>query len=143
MLYKDFLTSTTRCPFCEGERQEILLKNDLAFLTYALAPYHKHHLLVVPKAHMGAYGELQTKDHAAIQSLLDTGMQMLRRLGYSNMTILVRDGKESGKSVEHLHYHLIPDIRLGDVDHLGEERRVLNQEEIVPLLQELRRALSF
>ena len=54
---------------------------------------------------------------------------------------MVREGKSTGKSIEHLHYHIIPDITLGAGDHSGADRMVLNQEEINNLINRLKSAI--
>ena len=139
MLYKDFLKTIRGCAFCDNDRV-VLCDNDRAKLLYALAPYHKHHLLVVPKRHLELLEELGAEEQEAIDQLIDDAVILLRKLKYNNFSILVRDGMEAGKSVPHLHYHVIPDIRLGDVDHLGALRRVLDPEEEAALLKELKEA---
>ena len=67
---------------------------------------------------------------------------MLRKLGYENVSLLVREGKDSGKSVAHLHYHIIPNIQLGSSTHGGTERVVLTDREVDVLLAQMRGLLS-
>ncbi|MBI3633701.1 MAG: HIT domain-containing protein [Candidatus Vogelbacteria bacterium] len=136
MLYKDFLKDMKECPFCDST-QRIILENDEAFMTYSLAPYHKHHLLVIPHKHVVSFLDLSDTEQGDISKLLKIGMEMMGELGYTSSSILVRDGDISNKSIAHLHYHIIPNIRIGDLDHYGESRRIMTEAEIGDTLAEI------
>ncbi|MBI3632929.1 MAG: HIT domain-containing protein [Candidatus Vogelbacteria bacterium] len=138
MLYTDFLKEMKECPFCDTT-QRIILKNDRAFMTYSLAPYHKHHLLVIPHQHVVSYLDLNQSENEDILKLLKIGMEMMVKLGYTSSSILVRDGDVSNKSIAHLHYHIIPNIKIGDLDHYGESRRIMTEDEISETLSEINR----
>src|SRR5271168_1531925 len=140
MLYKDFLKTNTRCPFCGPLINRVIKKGDVAFLTYSLAPYHKHHLLVVPNHHVDSFQDLNNKEIISINKLLHNGVTLLKSLGYENYTILVRNGNNLGKSIEHLHYHIVPSVIIGDLDHVGQERKVMTKEEIDEFFEDLRKA---
>jgi diadenosine tetraphosphate (Ap4A) HIT family hydrolase len=73
-----------------------------------------------------------------IWDLAQKSSRILRYLGYDNYSLMVREGVSSGKSVEHLHYHLVPNIRMGDLDHANNVRSVLTQEEVSALVQEMK-----
>lgn len=141
MLYRDFLKDLHTCPFCIGE-QFMLIEHEHAYLTYALAPYHPHHMLVIPKRHVLPFLDLTEEEQNSITTLVRSGFSALKHLGYHNITVLVREGGDSGKSIPHLHYHLIPNIRIGDVDHHGRERAVLTPEEIVSTVSDMTRVCS-
>lgn len=142
MLYADRLRQLGQhCPFCYPE-QEILAQNAHAFLTFALAPYHKHHLLVVPKDHMQSVFELQLEHYVALDTLSDLAFDLLRALGYDSLVTLTREGPKSGKSIRHLHKHIIPEVAMvlqsGD---LG-SRQLLEAEEQAILAAEFRGAME-
>ncbi|MBI5421439.1 MAG: HIT domain-containing protein [Parcubacteria group bacterium] len=136
IFYKDFLEGLKECPFCNGYNK-FLSENDEAFLTYATAPYRDHHLLVIPKRHTESFLELNEKENIGISSLLREAVELLYECGYGYCSILVREGMDAGKSVGHLHYHIIPNIRLGDIDQRGLERTVLSQEEIDRVIRDI------
>ena len=140
MKYQDFLEEMTECPFCKGHNNRLIEENETAYLTYALAPYHKHHLLVVPKRHVTTFLKLKDLEDSDISDLLDYGAHILEKLGYIDYSILVRNGKtvSIGKSVDHMHYHIIPNIHIGSMNHSGSERAILTKEEIDILMQEIR-----
>lgn len=108
----------------------MLVSNKHAYLTYTKAPYHPHHLLVIPKRHIVSFFNLSAQETEAIDALVKIGAQILKKLKHDSFSILVREGPDSDKSIKHLHYHLIPDIRIGDVDSHGIPRKILSPAEI-------------
>lgn len=132
MIYKDFLKKIISCPFCEMT-DRIYASNTSAYLTYAIAPYHKDHLLVVPKRHVESIFCLTKEEEKDIIRLITIGSKILKKMNYDSFTILVREGNSSGKSVKHVHYHLIPNSRIGDLDHIGRPRKILSKKEITNL----------
>ncbi|MEN9622168.1 MAG: hypothetical protein RLZZ67_602 [Candidatus Parcubacteria bacterium] len=136
MLYKDYIKTITECPFCLPATRA-LLENEHAYLTYAKAPYHNDHLLVIPKRHVMRILDLEIKEQAAIDALIREALKALDTLGDQRYSVLARDGKADGfnKSVDHLHFHVVPEVRLGDLDHFGHEREILTDEEIVQVTE--------
>lgn len=142
MLYKDFLQTLAGCPFCEGDNR-IILDTESAYLTYALAPYHKHHMLILPKRHTETVEDITEREDKDIEQLQLRGIALLKKLGYDSISFLVREGGLNDiKSIGHIHYHLIPKIRIGDLDHLGQERRILSNDEIQETVQEITQHLQ-
>ncbi len=124
------------CPFC-NKSNRIVKENDSAFLTYSLAPYHKHHLLVVPKRHITTFLEVNDKEDEDVSDLIDDGALLLEKLGYTDYSILVRNGKNAGKSIDHIHYHIIPKIQIGSYNYSGVERQIMTEEEIDEFMEEV------
>jgi diadenosine tetraphosphate (Ap4A) HIT family hydrolase len=136
MLYSEYLKHVTSCPFCDKEERYIE-ELETAFLTFAIAPYSKYHLLVIPKRHTESFLELTKEETADIEKLLHIGAKLLEKVGYYDYSILVRSGKEIGRSIKHLHYHLIPKIEIGSKSLNGVERQVLELKDIEEILKEL------
>jgi diadenosine tetraphosphate (Ap4A) HIT family hydrolase len=111
-------------------KNRIILEDDSASLTYSIAPYHKHHLMVVTKRHIEVFKDLNEVESKSVDTLLHKGVEMLIKLGYTDYTIVLRNGKAVGKSVPHLHYHIVPAVVIGDLDHAGQERSVMTEEEM-------------
>ena len=142
MLYKELMdqrSNSGECPFCAAT-DRMLKETPLGYLTYALAPYHKHHLLIVPKRHVESLHDITRNEMNDIWDLEHFGIGMLQALGYDSVTALVREGEKTGRSIKHVHFHVIPDVRIGDLDHKGGERRILGQEEIEESFVELKKA---
>jgi diadenosine tetraphosphate (Ap4A) HIT family hydrolase len=136
MLYDNYLKKLKICPFCES-KDRVLLENKYAYLTYAKAPYHKHHLLVTPKRHVESLFDISKNEQKDIDELLKTGTKILKKLKYNNFTILVREGDNSNKSIKHLHYHLIPSDPIGDLNWAGKPRSILSENDTTALLSKL------
>ncbi len=126
----EFLKIPRDCPFCNIQKKDIITENNSAILTYSLAPYHKDHLLVVSKRHVEEILDLTNEEVSDLYELVKKSLLVLKRLGYEDISILIRDGGNKMKTVAHLHYNIIPTSRLGDIDHKGSERKILTPEEI-------------
>jgi ATP adenylyltransferase len=143
MKYVEYLAQLPEhfCPFCEAA-ERVISEQSLSFLTYARAPYQKHHLLVVPKRHVEHFLDLSRGELSSIEYGIREAFSLLHELGYHDISVLVRDGKVGDvRSVAHVHYHVIPEHHIGDLDIDGKERTVLEGEDIVLLLDELRKHL--
>ncbi len=129
MQYIDLLNETRPCPFCNPTSEVTIKENETAYLTYAIAPYHADHLLICPKRHTEHFLELSEKEMVDISDLQRAGLAALEKLGYSDNTILFRNGSKSGKSIRHSHYHIIPTVKIDAIDSIGGKRKVLTQQE--------------
>ena len=136
MLYRAYLKNRNGCPFCHPDGREIA-SGKLAYLTYALAPYSKNHLLVVPRRHVTSLQNLNAKEKEAINRMIERGAEILRGLKIKDYTILVRAG--ASKSIPHLHYHIIPNHRIGDLDRKGKPRTILTSNEVANLKKRLKK----
>lgn len=142
MLYSEFQLQSADdpCHFCHP-KDRVFIESEAAFLTYGLAPYHRHHLLVIPKRHVESFMELSRDESDQIWNLIRQGAAILLELGYETYTVVVREGKGGTKSMPHLHYHLIPDKSIGDLDASGRERTVMTSEEIALVSGEISEAI--
>jgi predicted protein tyrosine phosphatase/diadenosine tetraphosphate (Ap4A) HIT family hydrolase len=136
--YEDFLKNMKGCPFC-GEVSRIITETEFSFMTYALWPYHKHHLLVIPKRHVESLTEITETERNDINGLQEKALEILKKIGYTSITQLVREGNVVNKAVNHVHFHTIPNIRIGDLDHNGENRKMLSENDIGLVVDEIRK----
>ena len=86
--------------------------------------------------------KLSKKQKDAIESLIYDGMKKLHKK-YKNVTILYREGnkKEVGKSINHAHYHLIPNLRVGALKNIN-KRKFYSEEDYVMKINELKKRVS-
>jgi len=144
MRYLTFLKTLTSCPFCENIKPRILIENNSAFLTYSLAPYHKYHLLVIPKRHVENIKDLTWDEDVCIMALIVAGIKALSNIGHNDCVVVGKDGQASGKSVQHhLHYHIIPGGKVKDISVNEKVRKLLSDEEEKSLKLELEKTFSF
>ena len=63
---------------------------------------------------------------------------------YGSVSILFRQGdkKEIGKSIDHIHYHLIPKIKIGAHNINGNKRRIYSDKEYLTKIKEIKRKLK-
>jgi diadenosine tetraphosphate (Ap4A) HIT family hydrolase len=138
--YVDYLKTLSGCPFCENESR-IILRTGEGFLTYSISPYHKHHLMVIPNRHVESLFELSQSEKDDLDLLQIRALEILKKLGYESISLLVREGNVENKSIKHIHFHAIPNIRVGDLDHYGQERRVMTESEIHQTLEDIKKVL--
>tara|TARA_Y100000310_G_scaffold3354_1_gene4284 strand:+ start:1224 stop:1658 length:435 start_codon:yes stop_codon:yes gene_type:complete len=143
MLYNKFLKKHHQCPFCHLLKEEVIKQNKYAILTLARAPYTKDHLLIVPKKHVLKLNKLSKKEKQAIEELIYYGLKKLHKK-HKNVTVLFREGnkKQVGKSINHIHYHLIPDMKIGSLDKSIEHRQIFAEEKYVEKIKEVRKRLG-
>lgn len=142
MKYSDFLKGERPCPFCNPKPEEVIFETEKAYLTFALAPYIQDHLLVVPKRHIEHLLDVSHRESDDVDFLQDKGWEILQKLGHKSVSYIVREGEGSGRSVTHIHYHVIPDVRMGDVDHNGDERHILTPDQVTETVNRVKAALN-
>lgn len=142
MRYSTFLKKLKVCPFCKITTNRILAENEKAILTFSQAPYHKHHLLVIPKRHSNSIVNLGWDENVCIMALVVSATKLLKKLGHDDCVILEKDGNATGKSIpNHLHYHVIPGAKVKDVSVRDKYRVMLTEEEEDCLRQDVKEFL--
>lgn len=132
MQYRTFLKQDTGCPFCADEtldRDVIVTSNRRAMLTVAKAPYVQDQLLVIPKRHVEKISQLRLLETLDCLRLIRWADKKLYQKGGRGYNVLLRDGEGVGKSIPHLHIHLIPDHDIL-IKNGTDTRRVLSKSEI-------------
>jgi diadenosine tetraphosphate (Ap4A) HIT family hydrolase len=112
------------CPLCKAE--DVILRNDHAYVRHDNFQLSRGHVLVVPVRHVANYFDMTLEEKHAVVSLLDQAKALIESEhapdGYN---IGVNIGKAGGQSRMHVHVHLIPRYE-GDVaDPRGGIRCVL------------------
>lgn len=111
--------SAEGCIFClrdDPELNQIACESPGFFARYDNFPATDGHLEIVPKRHVESFFELSKEEIAEAYSLLVEARGMLdRKYSPHGYTIGVNEGTAAGRSVDHLHIHLIPRYE-GDVE---------------------------
>jgi diadenosine tetraphosphate (Ap4A) HIT family hydrolase len=115
MDYKEFRKTLNKCPFCDFNKEEMINENDSAFVMLGRAPYNKDHLLVVPKKHILRLSELNEKERRELFELIFFAQKEIGKR-HENFSILYREGENSGKSISHVHFNIIPNTKVGPID---------------------------
>lgn len=141
MKYSQLLKKQHDCPLCSRE-QGIFVENKNAYLTYSLAPYHKDHILIVPKKHIKHIKGLSFQGMKDVDALERLGINILKKLGHRNFFLLYKEGENAGKSIEHLHIHIVPDMKF-NLPNVGKNRKILSTGEIKNLKDRFKKALNY
>ena len=144
MLYTKFLKEMNGCPFCELNKKEIIKLNKHAILTLARAPYSKDHLLIIPKKHETHFSKLSIKEQLAIQKLVFYALKRLVKK-HKNVSVIYREGENGmkgiGKSISHLHIHLIPKIKVGLLDIKDRQREFMTEKNLVSATKKIKKEM--
>ncbi|MEU4445024.1 HIT family protein [Actinosynnema sp. NPDC050801] len=117
------------CLFCQIYDESInhlLAESDLFYVRWDNYPAAEGHVEVVPKRHVESYFDLTDEEAAEAYRMVKLAQRMLdSKYHPAGYTIGVNEGRAAGRTVDHLHIHLIPRYT-GDVtDPRGGVRHVL------------------
>lgn len=107
------------CLFCDktnSDEHTILAENDVAYARWDNFPVSKGHVEIVPKSHVESIFDLTDNNLLAMYKLLKEARLVIdKKYQPDAYNIGINDGEAAGRTVHHLHIHLIPRYR-GDVD---------------------------
>ena len=132
------------CPFCHEKEENILQIGKYFYVIPARAPYTKHHILIIPKRHVNLLATLSHKELKEMHEIVDTRAKKLHKK-HKDISLLLRDGLVSdliiSKSINHLHFHLLPDIgvHMEGLNHKKPENRLwIEDKAYTKLAQKMR-----
>ncbi|MEP7145633.1 MAG: HIT family protein [bacterium] len=97
------------CIFCNIPDEEIILKNECAFVINDKFPHSKGHVLIIPFSHEEDFFNLaQAEQKGIIQLLNDTKKYTDHLFNPAAYNVSINNGKEAGQIIMHSHVHLIP-----------------------------------
>ena len=138
MEYLEFLKLPGPCPFCNLKKDEIIFENDFGKIILSRAPYHKNHILIIPNKHVFSLNELNDKELCDLHLLERVGIRLISKK-YSNYSILYREGLKTGKSVNHLHINIIPELKMAYTKERKFKRYVYTCKEYVYFTNEFKK----
>jgi len=143
MLYSKFLKENKSCPFCRLKKEEIIKENKYAMMILSRARYTKDHLLIIPKRHRSKIKDLGFVEKKSIGKLVLFGLDALHKK-HKNVSIAYREGnmKEVGKSISHLHIHLVPHLQIGPYNIDGRKRKIMSDKLYLKKTKELKEELK-
>ncbi|GAA3460566.1 HIT family protein [Saccharothrix longispora] len=117
------------CLFCQVHDtsiNELLVEGDRFYVRWDNYPAAKGHVEIVPKRHVESYFDLTRGEAAEAYDLMKRAQRMLdAKYHPAGYTIGINEGRAAGRTIDHLHIHLIPRYE-GDVsDPRGGVRHVL------------------
>lgn len=102
------------CPFCDINKNFIVDKSKDFFVLLSRAPYTKDHVLIVPKRHIVRLWEITPDEWLTLVPLIEKWIKKLEKI-HDEVNLLLRDWVADWiiwKSIDHLHFHLVPDVPL-------------------------------
>lgn len=113
------LEVATDCLFCQPDDpslNRILCENELFYARFDNFPANPGHIEIVPRRHVVSFFELDDQEVLSAYSLMRAARDLIDEKYFPEAyTIGINDGKAAGRSIDHLHIHLIPRHH-GDVD---------------------------
>ena len=109
---------TPECLFCDrnnNEKHVIIAENELAYARWDNYPVSEGHAEVIPKRHVVSFFGLHDDEVLALYELARETKEIIDAKYHPDaFNIGINDGEAAGRTVHHLHMHLIPRY-IGDV----------------------------
>lgn len=113
-------TGSKECLFCDKDntnKNTILTENELAYARWDNFPVSDGHVEVVSIRHVESYFDLTKDEVLAIHDLSKTAKEIIvAKFHPDAFNIGLNDGAEAGRTIHHVHQHLIPRYK-GDVEN--------------------------
>ena len=131
-------------PFAHEHAEHMLEVTDYFYVLPARAPWTKDHILIVPKKRIVLLNELTKKelDHAI--ELINKWDKMLHK-HHTDVTLVLKDGKlwgKSEKSIQHLHFHLVPDCAVVAKINGDDNREFFSDDKYTKIANALKKKLT-
>lgn len=107
------------CLFCNKENQKfrLICENDFCVARWDQNPVSKGHTLIIPKKHFGSFFDLEETEVGKMFSLMKEAKHIIQKEhNPDGFNIGINDGEAAGRTIHHLHIHLIPRYK-GDVSN--------------------------
>ncbi|MDD4531539.1 MAG: HIT family protein [Candidatus Pacebacteria bacterium] len=108
------------CFFCEIQKKKddkIIIDNQSFFSRYDDFPVTPGHCEIIAKNHIVSFFELTSKQLADFYELLQkTRLIIDDKFNPDSYNIGINEGEAAGRTIQHLHIHLIPRYK-GDVEN--------------------------
>ena len=98
------------CAFCDREvlERQTFYEDDLVLALYTHKPVLPAHFLIMPKRHVEHFDSLSDEEILQIGRVTKkVNEASIKAFGTSSYFLLQKNGKESGQSVPHVHFHYI------------------------------------
>jgi len=97
------------CPFCNPDRDRIVLETELVVGLWDGFPVSPGHALLVPKRHVATWSDASSAEQAAVtQNISDLQRHIEKQYQPDGYNIGINSGAAAGQTVPHLHLHVIP-----------------------------------
>ncbi len=143
MNYRSYMESHPDwwCPFCHLNKTEIIKEYQHFVVIPTRAPYCEDHLLIIPKEHDILLHDMPLPRHQEMYHIVDDRAEKLHHY-HEDVILLLRDGKvwwHTGKSQNHIHFHLLPDYDFWwESDSGSIDRKFFDEDEYMGLVDKIK-----
>ncbi len=106
------------CVFCEiikGNIPSQKVYEDESIVAFKdTAPVAPVHVLVVPKEHIPNTNALNEENSGVVAHIFEKMGEIAKSQGIESYRVINNCGKAAGQTVEHLHFHLIGGVEMGE-----------------------------
>lgn len=113
------MQNNTPCLFCDRDDNKniVILENDFCYARWDNFPVSKGHAEIVPKKHIESFFDLDDNEIKQVYSLICNVKNLIQeKYNPDGYNIGINDGEAAGRTIHHLHIHLIPRYK-GDVEN--------------------------
>lgn len=108
------------CLFCDKDNKEkhrIIEENKYAYARWDNMPVSNGHAEVIPKRHVESFFDLTNDEVLALYQLAKvTRIKIAELYSPDAFNLGINDGEAAGRTIHHMHLHLIPRY-IGDVEN--------------------------
>lgn len=105
-----------KCIFCNNTKKRIL-ENELFYSRWDEFPVSKGHSIVIPKRHIESFFDLSDAEVCGLYNLIKRTKEVIDENYHPDAYNLgINDGEAAGRTIHHLHIHIIPRYK-GDVEN--------------------------
>jgi diadenosine tetraphosphate (Ap4A) HIT family hydrolase len=108
------------CLFCDKDNKEkhrVIIENDLFYSRWDNFPVSDGHAEIVPKKHIVSFFDLSREEVLQMYELIvKTKKIIFEKYSPDSCNIGLNDGRAAGRTIDHLHIHIIPRY-VGDVEN--------------------------
>jgi diadenosine tetraphosphate (Ap4A) HIT family hydrolase len=123
------MPAVASCPFCSLPDARILARNAHGVLIRDGYPVSPGHSLVIPVRHVDSFFDLSHDEREGLMQLLaDARLGLAAEFAPDGRNIGINDGEAAGRTVPHLHIHLIPRYNGDRADPRGGVRWVIPEK---------------
>lgn len=101
------------CIFCKIISKQIpsefIYEDDLCVAFNDIHPKAKHHILIVPKAHIPAISDIEESNSALVGHLIYVAKKLGVEKNLEHYRLQFNVGRGAGQEVFHIHLHLLSD----------------------------------
>ncbi len=122
------MTTEQSCVFCRIVRGEIpsytVYQDSVTLAFLDINPVARGHTLVIPRKHVpDVYALDDETANAVMHSTVRVAKLLRKALAQPGLTVLERNGRAAGQTIEHFHFNLVPRAVADSVDLTTEGHR--------------------